>query len=365
MKITTEDPNQPPPVPVPEGDPAKDFQEAAMDGKNIHLSGMAGTGKTTLIRNFIKDHEDVVDIVAPTGIAALNIGGMTIHRWTGMLLGPGSDQRDPNETNETYFRWLCDQPYRSIRRGFERIVRCKVLVIDEISMLSGRQLNFIEWMFRKLRDDDRPWGGCQVITVGDFLQLAPVRKGEAKPYDWAFADPVWEQSGFTNILLEKIHRQTQLDFISALCAVRVAKVSGRAAQTLHNRIVMFPDANIPRLFTHNSMVDKWNTAMLEDVPGEATEFVGEIFGDQKAGEFIADNLLTPRNLFLKVGCQVMMTVNDPDGMYVNGTAGKVTQISRDFIYVETERMGEVMVSKRVWKNGKPGQEAFAEYVQFP
>ena len=153
-----------------------EFIESASRGDNIFLTGMAGTGKTTLLRKFLDQGNDHVDITAPTGVAALNVGGTTIHRWCGMMLGPQGDT-----TNDDYYRWLQDQPYRSIRRGFDRVRWCQTLVIDEISMLPGRQLEFIEWLFRKLRKNDDPWGGAQVIVVGDFLQLPPVRKRRFQP----------------------------------------------------------------------------------------------------------------------------------------------------------------------------------------
>src|SRR6266568_4345458 len=132
-----------------------------------------------------------VDVTAPTGVAALNVGGMTIHRFCGMLLGPQATQ-----SNEEYFEVLRRDPRRSILAGFNRVRRCEALVIDEVSMLPGRQLAFVEFLFRRLRGRDEPFGGCQVIATGDFLQLPPVRISDSEPYDWAFLSPAWAAAEF-------------------------------------------------------------------------------------------------------------------------------------------------------------------------
>ena len=359
------------PLPDPTFDPARAFLDAALAGKNIFLSGMAGTGKTTLLRKFIDaDDDDAVfwrdvDVVAPTGVAALNIGGMTIHRWCGMLLGPASGQRDPTETNEEYYRWLRDQQYRSILRGFERVRYCKILVIDEISMLPGRQLEFVEWLFRKLRHDDRPWGGCQVIVVGDFLQLAPVKKDDSLPYDWAFKHEVWDRSGFTPILLEKIHRQNEVDFIAALCGVRSNCLSERSKAVLYGRIANFPSEEIPRLFTHNAQVDRWNSQCLGSLATDARTFLGRRMGDPKNADFLADNVMCPEELILKVGAQVMTTVNDSEGRYVNGTIGHVVGFDDGAIQIEDKLGRDFWVEPFTWSYGKESEQGFAQYTQFP
>ena len=121
---------------------------------------MADTGKSTLLKQFIGSSFRKVDVTAPTGVAALNVGGMTIHRFCGMLLGPQAGQ-----SNEDYFAVLERDPRRSILAGFNRVRRCEVLVVDEISMLPGRQIEFVEFLFRRLRGRDEPFGGCQIIFV--------------------------------------------------------------------------------------------------------------------------------------------------------------------------------------------------------
>src|SRR5688572_29139865 len=129
------------------------FIAHARDGRNMFLTGMAGTGKSTLLREFITLCPRRVDVTAPTGVAALNVNGMTIHRFCGMLLGPA-----PEQTNEEYFAQLERDGRPSVLSGFNRVRRCETLVIDEISMLPGRQFDFVEFLFRRLRRSEEPFG---------------------------------------------------------------------------------------------------------------------------------------------------------------------------------------------------------------
>ena len=178
------------------------FHASAKNGGNVFLTGAGGTGKSTQLREFIAECPRRVSVTAPTGVAALNVGGMTIHRFCGMLIGPAAGQ-----SNEDYFAQLQRDPRPSIKAGFNRVRRCEVLVIDEISMLPGRQFEFVEFLFRRLRGRDVPFGGCQVIATGDFLQLPPVRKSDAERYDWAFQSPAWAAAEFRTFVLERVRRQ--------------------------------------------------------------------------------------------------------------------------------------------------------------
>ncbi|MBA4150304.1 MAG: AAA family ATPase [Verrucomicrobia bacterium] len=302
------------------------FIGAAHGGRNCFLTGMAGTGKSTLLRRFITETTKRVDITAPTGVAALNVGGMTIHRFCGMMLGP-----QPGQSNEEYFDQLRRDPRKSILAGFNRVKRCQVLVIDEISMLPGRQFDFVEFLFRRLRGRDEPFGGCQVIATGDFLQLPPVRTNEGVPYDWAFQSEAWCSAELKMIQLETVRRQDEPTFVSALSNFRNGRVWGECARVLQSRVRSNPPSTMTRLFTHNVQVDKWNAFQLSELPGDESVLEAELTGPDIQREFLIKNLLTPATLRLKAGAMVMFTVNKTAQganlpLHVNGQVGIVERI---------------------------------------
>ena len=343
--------------------PEKRFAAAAQAGRNCFLTGMAGTGKSTTLRAFIRDSIKRVDVTAPTGVAALNVGGMTIHRFCGMMLGPR-----PGQSNEDYYEALRRDPRKSILAGFNRVRRCEVLVIDEVSMLPGRQLEFVEFLFRRLRGRDEAFGGCQVIATGDFLQLPPVRTNDNEPYDWAFQSRAWESAEFKTISLEIVRRQDEPAFVRALSEFRVGHVWGDTARLLQSRVRSFPPAGMPRLFTHNVQVDKWNAFQLSELPGEETVLEAEQTGPEHQREFLTKNLLTPATLRLKPGAMVMFTVNKNDSgkrepLFVNGQMGAVEEIQPGAVTVRSN--GEVLrVEPFVWRYDSNDPEA-ATFTQFP
>lgn len=341
----------------------KRFAAAAQAGRNCFLTGMAGTGKSTTLRAFIRDSIKRVDVTAPTGVAALNVGGMTIHRFCGMMLGP-----QPGQSNEDYYEALRRDPRKSILAGFNRVGRCEVLVIDEVSMLPGRQLEFVEYLFRRLRGRDEPFGGCQVIATGDFLQLPPVRTKDSEPYDWAFQSRAWEAAEFKTISLEIVRRQDEPAFVRALSEFRVGHVWGDTARLLQSRVRSFPPAGMPRLFTHNVQVDKWNSFQLSELPGEESALEAEQTGPEHQREFLTKNLLTPATLRLKPGAMVMFTVNKNESgrrepLFVNGQMGVVEDIQPGAVTVKSH--DEVIrVEPFTWRYDSNDPEA-ATFSQFP
>jgi ATP-dependent exoDNAse (exonuclease V) alpha subunit len=343
--------------------PEKQFAAAALAGRNCFLTGMAGTGKSTTLRQFIRDSVRRVDVTAPTGVAALNVGGMTIHRFCGMMLGPQAGQ-----SNEDYFEVLRRDPRRSILAGFNRVKRCELLVIDEISMLPGRQLEFVEFLFRRLRGEYEPFGGCQVIATGDFLQLPPVRISEAEPYDWAFQCPAWQAAEFKTISLEIVRRQDEPGFVRALSEFRVGRVWGDTARLLQSRVRPFPPAGMPRLFTHNVQVDKWNAFQLSELPGEESVLEAEQTGPEHQREFLTKNLLTPSTLRLKPGAMVMFTVNKNDSgerepLFVNGQIGTVEEIKPGLAVVKSGAES-ICVEPFTWRYDSNDPDG-ASFTQFP
>lgn len=335
--------------------PSDRFLDLAVAGENTFLTGPAGSGKSYQVREFLQRHPDT-HVTASTGVAALNVGGMTVHRWSGMLLGPAHGQNF-----EHFYAQLARDAKLNVRAAFNRVRRCKRLVIDEISMLSGRAFDYLDFHCRKIRDDKRPFGGIQVIGTGDALQLPPVRTNPRFPYDWFFDTASWAAANFHKVELTRIMRQDEPDFVAALAKFRRGEIDAATERLLRPRITTFPDRNITRLFTHNSMVDRWNDFCLGELPGPESVREAEIWGPHSQIEFLEKNLLTPKTLRLKPGAKVMFTVNRPDDGFVNGQTGEVVSIGRSTVVVHTQG-GELEVSPYRWRfdSNDPGTAWFEQ-----
>ena len=347
------------------------------EGRNVFLTGPAGTGKSSVtveaIRRRIGDRS--LKVCATTGVAALNlrdklattfgqhVDTSTIYRWSGIGLGPkeGQDFGD-------YMRYM-----RSKGRSFDgtkrRLNGTRTLIIDEVSMLPGRTLEFVDYVCRELRGDPRPFGGIQVIAVGDFLQLPPVSK--TGKYDWAFLSPVWQELDFSNVTLRKVHRQDDPEFISILNQFREGTITKDGAEILKKRVAMFPKAEILRLFTHNAQVDKWNTYQLGTLPGDETEFAAHGDGPGEEVDWLQKNLVTPTVLRLKRNARVMVTANLPSENgdtleAANGDMGMVTAWQEGQILVRLDSGKVIVIKPHVWDFDPTREDGDSgKFTQFP
>lgn len=320
-----------------------DFATLAKAKRNVFLTGQAGTGKSTVLREWMAGEGRDADVVAPTGIAALNVGGMTVHRWAGIGIGP-----EPDEPFLDFARYLSNVPSAYARDARQRIRSCRTLVIDEVSMLPGRVLDFLNFWLRFCRDDDRPFGGIQIIATGDFLQLPPVRVDQ-QPYDWAFESQSWTEADFATVRLKKIWRQTDLKYLETLSDVRRGRLSARSSKTLEQCVKMFPPARLTRLCTHNRDAAKVNFAMLDDLP--LPEFVYEASfstSNEKVQAWFDKNSITPMRLALRLGARVMFTANDREGRFVNGTTGWVDSMTTNSVTVATDEGATILVRVYEW-----------------
>ena len=327
-------------------------------GVSVFLTGEAGSGKTHVVNRYaeyLRSRGIPYAMTASTGIAATHLRGMTIHSWSGV--GVHTDIDDEG------FKHLSKN-----RVAIRRIREAKVLVIDEISMLDARAFSLVERMCRHAKGSKSlPFGGLQVVLVGDFFQLPPVSRGEKARF--AFESSAWEALATVVCYLSEQHRQEDGPFLEILSAIRRNEVTEEHRRSVGERIIGpddFPDEELPRLFTHNADVDMINTAALARLPGKACVFRMSTRGSEKPLASLVRGCLSPEQLELKEGATVMFTKNNPDEGYVNGTLGTVIGFeSASRLPIVRTRDGEsITVEPTEWAV-EEGEEIVARIRQLP
>jgi hypothetical protein len=294
-------------------------------------------------------------MTASTGIAATHLRGMTIHSWSGV--GVHTDIDDEG------FKHLLKN-----RVAIRRIREAKALVIDEISMLDARAFSLVDRICRHAKGSKSlPFGGLQVVLVGDFFQLPPVSRGEKSSF--AFESSAWEALAPVVCYLSEQHRQEDTAFLEILSAIRRDEVTDTHRETVRARMLGpddFPDEDLPRLFTHNADVDMINMAALARLPGKACVFRMATRGSEKPLASLVRGCLSPEQLELKEGATVMFTKNNPDEGYVNGTLGTVIGFeSTSRLPIVRTRDGEsITVEPAEWAV-EEGEEIVARIRQLP
>jgi len=294
--------------------------KAFEEGKNIFVTGGAGSGKSYLL-NFLKQNYSKfgLSVAASTGVAALNIGGATIHSWAGIGLG----NLPLEQIVENIF-----SPKASKAR--KRIRQATALAIDEVSMISSEVFEMIDQVFRAVRQNNKVMGGLQILLFGDFLQLPPVNRfGEN--FSFCFESKTWRELELENFHLKKIFRQNDEKFIKILQNLRLGKISGSDIEALESRVGAEDKTSAIRptiLTTHNAKVEKINQVELQKIPRPQTSFEATYFGLPDKIEFLKRNCLAQQSLSLKVGAQVMMIKNtyQKEGI-INGSLGVVRDFS--------------------------------------
>lgn len=305
-------------------------------GANVFLTGEPGSGKTYTVNAYVSWlRERGIDpaITASTGIAATHIGGYTIHSWSGIGIKPKLTEYDLDHmaTNG---------------RLVKRVNAASTLIIDEVSMLSGDTLTMVDQACRALRNSEMPFGGLQVILVGDFFQLPPVVKAlpdirmpenlfESQDPDdhpkpdkrFAFRSPSWEAANFLIAYLSEQHRQEDESFLRILAAIRRGEVDEEHHEILKGRMDAIERKDIPRLFSHNVDVDVLNKRELDRIEINTREFSMSSRGPEPLVMQLKKGCLSPEKLYLKIGARVMFTKNNFEEGFVNGTLGKVVGFS--------------------------------------
>jgi ATP-dependent DNA helicase PIF1 len=311
------------------------LQKEALDilklGRNVFLTGAAGSGKTHTLRayiNYLYENNVEVAITASTGIAATHIGGVTIHSWSGLGIRDRLTEYDIEMMEEKQNLW-------------KRYQNTKVLIIDEISMLHHFRFDMLDRLARALkRKPDLPFGGMQVVLCGDFFQLPPVHRQGEQPAFFAYQSDIWKKMNLKVCYLSEQHRQNDDSYLSLLNDIRGACVEDDSLQYLRDRYkkdidpALFPDIVPTKLYSHNADVDAINDAELEKLgkgwtPGNKADRWGEQFFlmDTKGKASLVDALvkscLAPMELRLRVGARVMFVRNNQEKGYANGTLGVV------------------------------------------
>ncbi len=330
------------------------FDFVQFTNKNIFLTGKAGTGKTTFLHNLKKSTPKRMAIVAPTGVAAINAGGVTIHSFFQMPFTPFIPKNaDGTGGLESHKRFQ--------REKINLIKSLDLLVIDEISMVRADTLDCINEVLRRYKDHTKPFGGVQLLMIGDLHQLSPVVKDE----DWKILKDYYPNLYFFNsralqqtepirIELKHIYRQSDTRFIDLLNSVRENKIDETVLNTLNQRYIPnftpADDEGYITLTTHNNTAQKINDIKLAEIEKLVYKFSAAVKDDFPEYSYPASP-----ELELKIGSQVMFVKNDPsrDKLFYNGKIGKVTNISNDIIYVKCSGdYSEISCSPLDWQNIK-------------
>ena len=345
--------------------------------RSLFLTGKAGTGKSTFLRHIAQNTKKKTVILAPTGIAAINAGGVTLHSFFHLPFHPllPTDKRyDSRHIRET------------LKYGSDRIKLLKeieLIIIDEISMVRADIIDFIDKVLRiYCRNHREPFGGKQLLLVGDTFQLEPVIKDDERqllqPFYtslYFFNARVWQEMPLVSIELKKVYRQKDTEFIGILDRIRTNTFSSIDLEQLNRRVGAQLDTSNSSLAitlaTRRDTVDYINSKQLDALEGDSVTFLGNI-----KGEFPLSSLPTPMELEVKTGAQVIFIKNDKDKRWINGTLGRITDISIEdgVICVETEDCNVYPVERELWENmkytfnekeNKIEEIQLGTYTQFP
>ena len=325
-------------------------------GTHLFLTGKAGTGKTTFLRKLKRESPKRMVVIAPTGIAAINAGGVTIHSFFQIPFAPYVPESSFSTNGQATYRFRFGKEKINIIRSMD------LLVTDEISMVRADLLDAVDEMLRRYRDRHKPFGGVQLLMIGDLQQLAPVVKDEEwqmlkKYYDtpYFFSSRALKQTEYCTIELKTVYRQSDGAFLDLLNRIRENHCDPQVLEALNRRYL--PDfqprkeEGYIRLVTHNYQAQRINNYELEQLPGRSYAFRATIDGKFPEYSYPTDELLE-----LKKGAQVMFVKNDSSGehRYYNGMIGEITDLSADSIEVRAKDSSTAafLLQEEEWANAK-------------
>lgn len=326
-------------------------------GVSVFLTGKAGTGKTTFLKEIVRKTSKRFAVVAPTGVAAINAGGVTIHSFFQLPLCPYLP-----DVKELVTEYQMPERMRSLRKERVRILRTlDLLIIDEISMVRADILDAIDDILKRYRRNDRPFGGVQLLMIGDIQQLPPVVKESERPFmeqvyssPFFFNSKVLQRLPYVTIPLEKVHRQSDRIFLDILNEVRSGTPSDAALNELNKRLnpgfVPPEDERWIRLTTHNAQADSVNETKMNALKTDEATFEAQVEGIFPENAYPAETQLR-----LRVGAQVMFVRNDTSGeaRYYNGKIATVEKVKPQLI-VKDESGDRIEVTTEKWENIRYG-----------
>lgn len=313
---------------------------------SLFLTGKAGTGKTTFLREVVRYTKKKCIVLAPTGIAAVNAGAMTIHSFFQFGLGP-------------FVQGVIEpkSDFRINKSKLELIRHLQLLIIDEVSMVRADLMDHIDVELRRIRRNSKPFGGVQLLMIGDLQQLPPIAHGGEdellRQYYktlYFFSSAALKSMKYSCIELKNVYRQTDRHFIDILNHARDCTLTSQDVSDLNARYIPGfspkPEDGYIRLMTHNRQVDYINAAEMEKLDSNPYTFVAAV-----TGTFPEESYPTADSLTLKKGAQVMFIKNDPERRFINGTLGEVKSIDKNSIAVRLAESGTVIdVEPMEWQN---------------
>ena len=326
-------------------------------GKNIFLTGSAGTGKTYVLNQYIqylKERKIPVSITASTGIAATHLEGTTIHAWSG--IGIKSSLSLGN------LRDLKEKKYLK-----KNIDKSRVLIIDEISMLHKKQLDLVNEVLKYFRETDLAFGGIQLILCGDFFQLPPIGNyGETNRDKFSFMSQAWLDANLSICYLTDQYRHTDNKLNTILNEIREGNVTQKSIDVLNKNDDVLDTDEPTKLFTHNLDVDRINMEHLDSRKGKTTKFKAKIRGNLKLAETVKKSIMAPENLELKIGAKVMFVKNNHEKGYLNGSLGTILKYNKDGLPVVKLLNGyEITAEYEDWRIEDESGKMLVSYQQIP
>ena len=327
-------------------------------GRNVFLTGSAGTGKTYVLNqyiNYLKERKVPVAITASTGIAATHINGMTIHAWSGIGV--------KNSLNSSQLKTLKTKKY--LTKKFEKV---EVLLIDEISMLHRNQLEMVDQVLKYFKMNQLPFGGIQVIFCGDFFQLPPVGAGSSKE-KFAFMSAAWLNAAPTICYLTEQYRQSDNTLNAILNELRAGRLSEMQLMNLKDaqKNAHADEIEPTKLYTHNVDVDAINLEELNKLTTKSKSYVAETKGNEKLVETLKKSVLAAEKMELKLGAKVMFVRNNPEKGVVNGSLGEIIDFDEEdqtpLVRLIDDRI--VTAEPEDWKIQDESGKMLAQFNQVP